>query len=198
VNRTQWRRAYRLARFVQPSRYSAVKGDIRWHGQRFPTQNDTQPTNRCTILTHRPPPASRFSTLTARSLGPLAHLRPGGSGGLARAAPCRTTYRLAPSPVATARTEISRSLKGRFNPAAGVYNPRHIPRFHRRSVGSFSGDGTPAIAVVSFLKILMRRPNVERIAREPARARARAQCEHREKYLFCQLLGRAFGGEGAI
>ena len=57
-------------------------------GQQFPTQNDTQPSNRCTTLIHRPAPASKFSTRTARSLGPSASLTPGGSGGLARAAPC--------------------------------------------------------------------------------------------------------------
>ena len=39
------------------------------------TQNDAQPTNRCTTLTHRPAPASKFSTLTACSPCPLARGR---------------------------------------------------------------------------------------------------------------------------
>ena len=34
---TQWRRRT-LARIVQISGYSTVKGEIRWHGQSFPTQ----------------------------------------------------------------------------------------------------------------------------------------------------------------
>jgi hypothetical protein len=41
----------------------------------------------------------------------------------------------------------------------------------------------PAIAVVSFLKILVRRPNEERNACAAARAAARAQDDHCEKYL---------------
>ena len=63
--------------------------------------------NRCTILIHRPAPASKFSTLTACSPGPSAHLRPGGSVGVARAAPCRTSHRVAPLLRATPRTAIA-------------------------------------------------------------------------------------------
>lgn len=83
-----------------------------WHGQRFQTQNDTQPTIRCTISIHGPAQASKFFTLTARSLHPSAQVAPGGSGGLASPVVCRTADQLVHSPPAMSLTVISRGFGG--------------------------------------------------------------------------------------
>lgn len=70
-----------------------LTGEHPWHAQRFLTQNDAQPMNRCTISIQRPAPPSKFSTLKALSPCRSARATRVGFGGLASPPVCRKSCR---------------------------------------------------------------------------------------------------------